>query len=108
MELSFKSKKLRALCERNQEANEQLGEVLARLLHDALAELRAAPSIADIADWENRMKRGKRDRLLFEFGTKFSISFGPNHINNPVNEDGKVDWGNVSSLKILKVETTDA
>lgn len=108
MELSFKSKKLRELCERNQVANEQLGEDLARFLHDALAELRAAPSIADISDWENRMKMGRKDRFVFQFGMEVELTLGPNHINNPVDEVGNLVWGNVSSVKILKVEAIDA
>lgn len=107
MELAFRSKKLRDLCERNQVANEQFGEDLARLLHDALAELLAAPSLSDIADWENRMRSGSSDRLVFEFGSKVTVSFGCNHVKHPFDDAGNLDWGNVSSVKILKVEITD-
>lgn len=84
------------------------GLVGAQLLHDALAELRAAPTVGDIADWNGRMLPREKGHLAFHFGQSFEIEFKSNHVRNPTEASGGVAWEKVSSIKILKVEVQDA
>ena len=79
------------------------------MLQDAVAELRAAPAIGDIANWRGRMRPLNRsDELMFQFGGSLEIVFSVNHVRRPVSASGDLVWEKVSSIQILKVETKNA
>lgn len=109
MELSFITKPIRDICERKKQATDVFRPECVQLLHDALAELRAAPTVGDVADWNGRMvPRNKSDRLVFHFAQSVKIEFKANHVRNPMEANGNLAWENVSSIKILKVEIKNA
>ena len=105
MRLSFNTQSIRDICERDRDAINAFGEQSAELLHDALAELHAAPTIGDISDWDGRMlPRKHADQLAFQFGGVLEVAFSVNHIRRPTEANGDLAWDRVSSIKILKVE----
>jgi len=109
LELSFVTKQIRDICERDRRAIDEFGPDRAQLLHDAIAELRAAPAVADIADWIGRMlPRRQSDRLVLHFGGFVEIEFTANHIRNPMDVGGDLAWEQVNSIKILKMEIKNA
>lgn len=109
MELSFATKTLREICERHLRAVDEVGSKQAELLHDVIAELRAAPAVVDVSDWRSRMRPCKhRDRRNMLFGGSIEIEFKANHIRNPIDDDGNLVWEHVSSIKILRIEIKNA
>lgn len=105
LRLSFITKRIREICERDHATRAAFGDEAASLLHDAIAELRAAPTIGDVADWSGRMHSRKRiDELDFQFGGLVEIVFAVNHVKHPTSDVGDIAWERVSSIKILKLE----
>lgn len=108
LRLSFKTKTLRDLCERSSVAVDVFGEADAALLHDALAEIRAAPSIDDIPQWRQRLvPADSPHELKFDFAGSVTIYFEANHIRMPNDSRNEVAWERVTSIKILKVERSN-
>jgi len=105
LRLSFRTKEVRNLCEKDRSAVKAFGQETAAFFQDAIAELRAAPTLGDIAKWSERMTKSASDKQLsFRIAEYVTIHFSVNHVRLPTDSDGRLFWDKVSSIKILKVE----
>jgi hypothetical protein len=104
LRLSFKTKLLRDICERDRTAVDAFGAEHAALLQDALAELRASPAIADMPRWRERLTTVGSKQLEFEYAGTVVVHIEANHVRPPVDSRDGLVWERVTSVKILKVE----
>lgn len=108
LELAFKSKELRTICESEAHAKCNLGSKVAEALKHRLADLRAATSIVDLVAGRPRIADGGHSQqMIVDLCDGYRITFCANHPNNPVTEHGKLDWTKVSRIKILGIERDD-
>ena len=106
LDLAFNSKSLRNICENEDEANHELGSAVAQVLKHRLADLRAAISITDIMVGRPRLLQGviQNKHMIIDLYDNYRMTFCANHPDNPIGENGKIDWQKVSRVKILRIE----
>ena len=86
-------------------AQHELGTTVADALKHRLADLRAATSIYDIVAGRPRLlDAGNDQHLIIDLGSSHSIVLGANHPNNPLTEDGRLNWAGISRVKLLRIE----
>ncbi len=105
MVLAFKTRDLRSLCESEAVSKRLFGTAIASDFNTRLNELRAAANVKELIVGSPRMLSDSA-RGLFEisFRKRFHITFEANHTNNPLTQDGKIDWDRVSRIQILCAE----
>lgn len=104
MVIAFDSLPLRAVCEDANQADSDLGPVVARTLRSRLADLRAATSPADLVAGRPRVVvDGDREYMELSVGEGFRILFEANHVNNPRDTASRIDWAKVSRIKIVGI-----
>lgn len=104
LDLAFRTKALRALCEDASVAISELGKQAADKLTQRLAELDAAASVDDLIVGSPRklIHNGLEIVALKLTGTK-QIRICANHVPPRVTEDGRVDWSRVRRVKVVAV-----
>jgi hypothetical protein len=107
LELAFSSKEFRGLCENDAAAKQEFGIALSDALRRRLADLDAAPSLADLPSKPIPLPGGdgRLMSLTLTQGTRLIIS--ANHPKNPTLSDGGVDWEKVSRIQIVRIEATN-
>jgi hypothetical protein len=92
------------------DADRELGPEVAAELRRRLADLDAAPSVADLPPLGNlRVNgRGEEAELITTLTNGWSMAFTACHMKNPLTADGEIAWPNVSRIKILRIEKTNA
>jgi proteic killer suppression protein len=107
LDLAFDSKLLRTICENEEEAFHELGRSVGEVLKHRLADLRAAISVNDLLVGRPRILDGDTHNLhmVIDLCDGYQVIFRANHPNNPVGENGKIDWQKVSRIKILRIES---
>lgn len=104
LELSFENKQLRALCERENRAKAVLGDEVAKRLRARIADIDAASTYVDLVIGSPRIVEYKdRECLVISLTNDLHLIMIPNHRNNPVDTDGKLDWGRVRRLKLIEI-----
>ena len=104
MELAFRTKKIRQLCEDENQAKKILGNKNAEILKHRLADLCAATNIYDMITGNPRVFEGKNEQQYkIDISSKISINFCANHINNPMLKSGKINWSKISRIKIMMI-----
>lgn len=104
MNLDFKDKKLRELCEQRASAERKLGADSARKLRSRLADLQAAVCVTDLAAGGPHPLQGDRAgqfALKLEGGKR--LVFEPDHNPVPYREDGSIDWSRVTRVRIIYI-----
>ena len=105
LELAFDSRRLRAICENEAQANEELGVEAAGALRHRLADFRAARTVKDLIVGRPRIWDEAQEQVMsVDLYDGYQVIFCANHVNNPRNGSGKVDWLRVSRIKILRIE----
>ena len=102
MEINFKDKKLKDLCEQQNLAQRKLGDQMAKKLTARLADLRAASSVTELV-------AGHPHPLTGDLAGKFALDlvhpkrlvFEPEHDPIPRTEDGGIDWSQVTRINII-------
>ena len=102
MEVSFDTADLRKVCEDSRIAQRKLGADCARRLQARLADLLAAPRLADV-------RAGRPHPLEGDRGGQFALSlvggsrlvFVPGDDPIPTLSGGQVDWPNVRAARIV-------
>lgn len=102
MEINFKDKKLKDLCEQQSLAQRKLGTKMAQKLKVRLADLMAASSVSELV-------AGRPHPLMGDLAGQFALDlvqpqrlvFEPNHEPIPRTEDGGIDWSQVTRINIL-------
>jgi hypothetical protein len=106
LELAFHSKLIRLICESEDEARNQLGVAVAEILRHRLADMRAATSPKDLVVGRPRVEGISQMRVDLKDGV--TIIFKANHPSNPVNDANELDWGKVTRIKIMQIESENA
>lgn len=102
MEITFHNSKLKKLCEQQKEAQRKLGQNCARKLRSRLADLMAVESVAELIAGQPHPLEGDR---AGEFAVNLAggkrLVFKPENDPIPKNEDGSIDWSNVTKVCII-------
>lgn len=106
--IAFDSQRLRAICENVERAEQELGSLVAPVLLRRLADLRAATSPKDLVVGSPfvRLEAGMEYMVICLRGG-FRIVFAPNHVENPRDGSGKVDWTRVGRIRITDISNGD-
>lgn len=102
MEITFKDKKLRKLCEVQKEAQKKLGAKCARKLRSRLSDLIAAESVTDLVSGRPHPLKGVRaGEFALDLDGGKRLVFEPANNPVPLNEDGSIDWSKVTFVCIV-------
>ncbi|KAA3609685.1 MAG: hypothetical protein D8M58_21580 [Calditrichaeota bacterium] len=107
MEIAFKSKKLRDICQNELTAKKELGYKVSTKLKHRLADIRAAGTIFEIVVGNPRELLESKSNYIMDIGENYIIRFSANHVNNPRTSDQKIDWKKVTRIKILSIEENE-
>jgi len=105
LNLSFENKDLRLICENEVKAHQKLGNEIASNLKSRLADMRAAESVTDLLVG-NPQEIEYKDNTAYkiDLSSEKCIIFCSVHSKTPVLSNGKIDWHNVSRVKIISIE----
>lgn len=101
MEIGFKDKKLRELCEKQVVAHRKLGAVCARKLQVRLADLEAAGKVTDlVAGNPHPLKHDRAGQFALDLAGGFRLVFAPANESGPRNANASIDWSQVTLICI--------
>lgn len=101
MEIGFKDKKLRELCEKQAVARKKLGDACARKLHVRLADLEAAEAVADlVAGNPHPLKHDRAGQFALDLAGGYRLVFAPANDPAPRKPDASIDWSQVTIICI--------
>lgn len=109
MEVAFRTKTLRDLCENEELMAKRFGPEITMALMRRLADLRASTSLSDLVLGDPRDVPGTNSRfktIEIAFGHRLVIR--ANHAKNPTLSDGKTDWRRVSHVQVMSIEVPHA
>lgn len=96
MQINFKDKKVRELCEKQAVAVKKLGHVCARKLRSRLDDLEAAGQVTDLVAGNPHPLKGDRDgQFAVDLAGGFRLVFAPDHDPVPQRPQGGIDWSQV-------------
>ena len=90
------------MCEAEEYAKEELGTEIAEALKHRLADLDVANSVNDLIAGYPRRDQGS-DHFLVNLADDYCLEFNANHLKNPLNKTGSIDWNKVSRVKIVDI-----
>lgn len=101
LEIHFKDKKIRELCEKRGVAERTLGAACARKLHARLSDLEAASRVSDLtAGNPHPLKGDRRGQFALDLAGGWRLVFAPDHDPCPTKPDGGIDWAQVTIVCI--------
>lgn len=101
MEIHFKDKKIRDLCEKQAVAQKKLGTDCARKLRTRLNELEAAARVTDLVAGRPHSLEGDRaGQFALDLAGGWRLVFAPDHDPCPTHADGGIDWARVTIVCI--------
>jgi proteic killer suppression protein len=102
LEIKFKNKKIREMCEKRVVAEQKLGALGARKLGSRLGELEAAIQVTDlIAGNPHPLRHDRAGQFALDLVGGCRLVFAPAHNPCPTRPDGSIDWAQV---KIVCIE----
>lgn len=105
IQLAFDTMKLRQICENFVSAKRSLGGRAAKSLHARLADLCASSSPLDMVDMGFAgFHKGSDARIFIYIEDGYAIEAVVSNRPEPRLGDGRLDWKQVSRLKILSIE----
>lgn len=110
MRIAFQDYEIRKICEDADYAGVTLGPAMAKVLQLRLADLEAAPTIADLPI-ENRGVIAHKPYSLFyvELAKNLHLIFKADHIRRPpIGVDNDIDWNKVTYIQVLEIQKTNA
>lgn len=103
MELAFKTRNLRDICEDATTADDRYDERVALHLRARLSDLRAAESPDDLVAGRPRFVDGRRPLIVLDLSSGFELVCEANHVKPPRKENGALNWLRVHRLKIVEI-----
>lgn len=101
MEIHFKDKKIRELCEKRSAAEKKLGAVCAHKLRARLDDLNAASRVTElVAGNPHPLKGDRQGQFALNLTGGWRLVFAPKHDPCPVKEDLSIDWSQVTIITI--------
>lgn len=102
MEINFKNKKLKDLCEQEKLAQRKLGTQMAQKLKARLADLRAASVATEHCAGQPHPLEGDRaGQFALSLVEPQRLVFEPDHDPVPRLKDGGIDWSQVTRICII-------
>ena len=101
LEIAFKTKSLRTLCESESVATAQFGEETATEFYSRLADIDAAESPEDLIAATLVELPGRIPTFSLDFGSSYEIVFRANHPRAA--PDGAIDISDIHRVQILSV-----
>lgn len=102
MVLAFESKRLRAICESEAEAQIELGTTVANSLKGRLADLYVATSYEELIAGSPRVC--EHGHLVIDLSDGYRIVLSCNHVKQPMNVSNHLDWSKVNRVKVLSID----
>lgn len=103
MELAFRTRLLRTICEDPDKAAETYHPEVVETLIRRLGDLRAVTSPLEIFTGKPRFTNGPA-RMHLQLALRFEIILKPNHSIPRLDNIGDVDWVRVRRIQIMSVE----
>lgn len=101
MEIHFKDKKIRELCEKRTVAEKKLGAACARKLRTRLDDLDAASRVSELVAGNPHPLKGDRlGQFAVDLAGGWRLVFAPDHEPCPRKSDQSVDWSQVTIICI--------
>lgn len=101
MEIQFKDKKIRQLCEQQSLAERQLGAACARKLRSRLGDLEAAKRVSDLVFGNPHPLKGDRaGQFALDLAGGWRLVFSPANQPTPTLANGSTDWTQVTIVCI--------
>jgi hypothetical protein len=100
--LAFASKPLRAICEAEEQATRRFGKKVTESLKHRLADLEAAPAALDLIAGRPRLQNPS-GHYSVGLADGFCIEFAANHVKNPVDKKGELDWSKVTRIQVVRI-----
>lgn len=101
MDITFKDKKVRELCEKQAAAEKKLGAACARKLRTRLSDLEAAARVTDLVTGNPHPLKGDRvGQFALDLAGGWRLVFTPDHDPCPTRPDGGIDWFQVTIVCI--------
>jgi proteic killer suppression protein len=101
LEIKFKDKPLRELCEKRAVAVKKLGDIGARKLQTRLADIAAATRVADLmAGNPHPLKGDRRGQFALDLAGGWRLVFAPANEPIPRRDDASIDWSAVTIVCI--------
>jgi DNA polymerase III epsilon subunit-like protein len=102
LNVSYKTKELKAICTRIEVAQANLGPQPAAELHEFLADAEACYTVAELIEFRD-IKSLEGDSLSFSFGTHYLAAFNAVGNNLPRDDDGGIAWGLVRRIMLIEI-----
>ncbi len=108
MDIFFKSKKLKKICNERKAAIRKFGKECGTLLIRRLAALKAAKTLENMRNLGrcHELKGDMKNLLSIDLKHPYRLIFEPCEKPIPKLPDGGLDWSKITSIKILGVEDT--
>lgn len=104
IQLAFQDNNLRKVCESSISAKRKYGGVAGPSLHARLADLRAADSPAELVELGfAKFDEAANDGIVIFLDDFYRLYAAANH-KPPPGKPGKLDWTQVTRVKILSIE----
>lgn len=101
MEVRYKDKKIRDLCEKQAVAEKKLGAASARKLKVRLVALEAAGRVTDLVAGNPHPLKGDRlGEFALDLAGGWRLVFAPANDPCPTRHDGSVEWSQVTIISI--------
>ena len=101
MEVRYKDKKIRELCEKQAVAEKKLGAASARKLKVRLVALEAAARVTDLVAGNPHPLKGDRlGEFALDLAGGWRLVFAPAHDPCPTRPDGGIEWSQVMIVSI--------
>jgi proteic killer suppression protein len=101
LEINFKDRKVRELCEKQAAAEKKLGAACARKLRARLSDLEAAIRVTDlVAGNPHPLKGDWAGHFALSLTGGWRLVFAPDHEPCPRHADGGIDWSQVTIICI--------
>jgi proteic killer suppression protein len=101
LEIRFKDKQLRELCEKRAVAAKKLGDIGARKLQTRLADIAAASRVTDLITGNPHPLKGDRHgQFALDLAGGWRLVFVPANEPIPRRDDASIDWSAVTIVCI--------
>jgi len=101
LDIRYKDKKIRELCEKRSVAEKKLGTASASKLRIRLAALEAATRVSELAAGNPHPLKGHRSgQFALDLAGGWRLVFAPAHEPCPELEGGGIDWSQVTIICI--------
>jgi proteic killer suppression protein len=101
LDIQYRSKKIRELCEKQAVAEKKLGAACARKLLLRLQQLEAAARVTELVAGNPHPLKGDRDgQFALDLAGGWRLVFSPANEPYPTRPDGGIDWSQVTIVSI--------